>query len=287
MRVRDEGKCESHTYNRCGFFAFGWGGNNQNKSDFGGRLLREKQNTPTNNERKNMTTQHNKNKRQLNDLPDVLIGEITKHLDYPTIIKLLPESYYPPGIARMAHTHALKREREHQSEMVAAQLHCDQLKELKEQQEQTRRLYQELFRYELLEKRELRQNLQNLQNQLEEAQQATTRTEQLLNEAREATRKREDQEKPLERMTVKEMKEECRQKGLRRYSALRRAVLVELCREARVRTRVGTRVRDEGGDEGEGEGEASDESAGALSAFFLGRLGEVMMRVRGENEGEG
>ena len=264
-----------------------------------------------------MTTQHNENKLQLNDLPDVLIGEITKHLDPPTIIKLLPESYYPPGLARKAHTHALKRERDHQSELLAAQLHYDQLKEEKEQNDNFMRMYREWWAEERREKRELQQTLQqlqepaetfqNLRNQLEESQQATARTEQLLNEAREAaarneellreriedleeaagrarertraekiqaeqaranlqarrerrketrdknreeyfawaqeqrrkaaTRKREDQEKPLERMTVKEMKEECKQKGLRRYSALRRAELVELCREARSRAR--------------------------------------------------
>lgn len=44
----------------------------------------------------------------LSDLPHHLIGEITRHLDPITIIKLLPESFHQPGDARAA-TAALQK----------------------------------------------------------------------------------------------------------------------------------------------------------------------------------
>ena len=135
----------------------------------------------------------------LNDLPPALIEEITKYLDHPTIIELLPEPWYPPELAQEAEKKA--------SFLFYLENH-----------QKMRQKYPDLSYVDTA------LALGALWRKLGPAQYDWKVW---------AFR----HEKPLKMMTVKEMKEECKQKGLRRYSALRRAELVEFCREARLRAR--------------------------------------------------
>ena len=135
----------------------------------------------------------------LSDLPPALIEEITKYLDHPTIIELLPEPWYPPGLAQEAEKKA------------SFLFYIENHKKMRQKQPEASYVDTALA-------------LGALWRRLGAAQHDWKVW---------AFRR----EKPLKMMTVREMKEECKKKGLRRYSALRRAELVEFCQEARLRAR--------------------------------------------------
>lgn len=206
-----------------------------------------------------MTTQTTTtNTLQLDNLPVHLIGEITRHLDNHTIIRLLPESYYPPGLIREVYAQFQKEKREAEKfkenatalaieQAATIRRHEGAIVHLDHERWLLRNRVTDLENHLIESHNRTRQILEDVRHAMEQSAQTQeelqrTRRSLLQMQEKEASRLREptknkeepkeetmtDHERQAWRMTVKELKLECKRRGLRKYSALRKAELVEM-----------------------------------------------------------
>lgn len=95
------------------------------------------------------------NKIQLNDLPDHLIGEITKHLDPELIISSLPKSFHQPGNARLAYIRLKRNEKNYQKKIQELQQQRTEMENQRNYYKGFSTAYQERWHTEWVEKRDI------------------------------------------------------------------------------------------------------------------------------------
>lgn len=134
-------------------------------------------------------------KIQLSDLPDHVIGEITKHLDPQTIITLLPESYYPIGLARAAYTSFRAKDKAHRQVLLDLKRQLIEVQQQKDNYQNFADMYRRWLQEEQRKKETLQAQLQRatsiiqeLRSQLRQAQQATLMVEMVLERERKMER---------------------------------------------------------------------------------------------------